>query len=314
MRTAFINELIAQARANPRIFLLVGDLGYSVVDPFAKEFPERFINMGVAEQNMTGVAAGLASEGFHVFIYSIANFPTFRCLEQIRNDVCYHRYPVTVVSVGGGLAYGNLGYSHHAVQDYAVMRCLNPLTIASPGDPVETAACVKWLVSNPQPSYLRLGKAGEPIIHQHEISLELGKTVEVKSGALMSGVFLTTGTSLRYAVEAIQLPELQGRWGVVSLPLWGEEQKTAILNELSRHKAIISVEDHLAAGGFGSYLREALADTAIQTRLKTVSLSANLLGLIGKQEYLNSEGGLDALRLVEAALSFSACSPSRLLN
>src|SRR6187431_2921481 len=117
MRNAFIEELSTLAEANDNIVLVVGDLGYSVVEPFAQRFPDRFLNAGVAEQNMTGLAAGLASEGYHVFTYSIANFPTLRCLEQIRNDVCYHVLPVTVVAVGAGLAYGNLGYSHHAVQD-----------------------------------------------------------------------------------------------------------------------------------------------------------------------------------------------------
>jgi len=314
MRTAFINELILQARMNPRIFLLVGDLGYSVVEPFVAEFPERFINMGVAEQNMVGVAAGLASEGFHVFIYSIANFPTFRCLEQIRNDVCYHRYPVTVVSVGGGLAYGNLGYSHHAVQDYAIMRCLNPIAIAAPGDPIETVACVQWLVSNPQPSYLRLGKSGEPIIHEHKVSLDLGKIIEVEGKMLKSGVFLTTGTSLRYAIEAIRHPQLHGEWGVVSLPLWNEETKSNIVAELSKHRAIISVEDHFPAGGFGSYLREALADTIIQTRMKTISLSRNVSDLIGNQDFLNSQGGLNVIKLVDVALSFGSQSQNDLIS
>ena len=122
MRTAFIQELVVLARTNPSIFLVVGDLGYSVVDAFAREFPDRYLNAGVAEQNMTGLAAGLASEGYHVFTYSIANFPTFRCAEQIRNDIAYHGLPVTVVSVGGGLAYGSLGYSHHAVQDLSLIH------------------------------------------------------------------------------------------------------------------------------------------------------------------------------------------------
>ena len=124
MRNAFIEELVQLARVNKNIALVVGDLGYKVVEPFAEEFPDRFINAGVAEQNMTGLAAGMASEGFHVFTYSIANFPTFRCAEQIRNDIDYHNLPVTVVTVGGGLSYGNLGYSHHAVQDFGLMRYL----------------------------------------------------------------------------------------------------------------------------------------------------------------------------------------------
>ena len=122
MRTEFIKNLIAHAKNKKNIFLLVADIGYGVVEEFQKEFPDRFMNVGVAEQNMTGIAAGLASEGYHVFTYSIANFPTFRCAEQIRNDIDYHNLPVTIVSVGGGLAYGNLGYSHHAIQDLSLIH------------------------------------------------------------------------------------------------------------------------------------------------------------------------------------------------
>ena len=132
MRNAFIDELVQLAAANPQVALIVGDLGYSVIEPFADRFPERFINAGVAEQNMMGLAAGMASEGYHPFVYSIANFPLFRCAEQIRNDVAYHCLPVTIVAVGGGLAYGNLGYSHHAVQDYGLVRLMPSMLIAGP--------------------------------------------------------------------------------------------------------------------------------------------------------------------------------------
>lgn len=131
MRNVFIEELVAQAEIDENIVLIVGDLGYSVVEPFASKFPSRFINAGVAEQNMMGLAAGMASEGLQVFVYSIANFPTFRCAEQIRNDVAYHGLPVTVVAVGGGVAYGNLGYSHHAIQDYALLRSFPNMLIAA---------------------------------------------------------------------------------------------------------------------------------------------------------------------------------------
>ena len=179
MRNAFIEELVTLATQHPHIALIVGDLGYSVVEPFADRFPERFINAGVAEQNMTGLAAGMASEGYHVFTYSIANFPTFRCAEQIRNDVDYHRLPVTVVSVGGGLAYGALGYSHHAVQDYALMRSFPNMLIAAPGDPMEVRACMRYLVAHPQPSYLRLGKAGEPNFHADVPDVAPGRWLKI---------------------------------------------------------------------------------------------------------------------------------------
>ena len=131
MRNIFINKLTDLAKNNKNIFLLVADIGYGVVEEFQNKYPDRFLNVGVAEQNMTGIAAGLAAEGYHVFTYSIANFPTFRCAEQIRNDIDYHNLPVTVVSVGGGVAYGNLGYSHHAVQDYGLMRMMPNFTSIS---------------------------------------------------------------------------------------------------------------------------------------------------------------------------------------
>ena len=137
MRNTFIKKLTELAKNNQNIFLLVADIGFGVVEEFESKFPNRFLNVGVAEQNMTGIAAGLAAEGYHVFTYSIANFPTFRCAEQIRNDIDYHNLPVTVVSVGGGVAYGNLGYSHHAVQDYGLMRMMPNFTLAAPGDPNE---------------------------------------------------------------------------------------------------------------------------------------------------------------------------------
>ena len=179
MRNTFIKELIELAAVNDRIALVVGDLGFSVVEPFAERFPDRFINAGVAEQNMMGLAAGMASEGYHPFVYSIANFPTFRCAEQIRNDVAYHKLPVTVVTVGGGLAYGSLGYSHHAVQDYGLIRLMPNMLIASPGDPMEVRACLRYLVANPQPSYLRLGKNGEPNFHAEVPQVDPGKWIAV---------------------------------------------------------------------------------------------------------------------------------------
>ena len=148
MRNTFINHLTELAKTNKKIFLLVGDVGYNVVEIFQKTFPDRFLNVGIAEQNMTSLAAGMASEGYHVFTYSIANFPTFRCAEQIRNDIDYHNLPVTIVSVGGGVAYGNLGYSHHAVQDYGLIRMMPNFRIAAPADSNEVKSVLNYLTKN----------------------------------------------------------------------------------------------------------------------------------------------------------------------
>jgi transketolase len=149
MRTAFIEELISLAERDDRIWLVCGDLGYSVLDAFSDRFPDRYLNAGVAEQNMTGIAAGLALTGKVVFTYSIANFPIMRCLEQIRNDVCYHKLNVKIVAVGGGLAYGSHGYTHHGVEDLAIMSALPDMAVVAPGDPVEARAATAALAATP---------------------------------------------------------------------------------------------------------------------------------------------------------------------
>lgn len=298
MRTAFIQQLILEARLNPRIFLAVGDLGYSVVEPFVQEFPNRFLNAGVAEQNMTGVAAGLASEGYHVFTYSIANFPTLRCAEQIRNDIAYHGLSVTVVSVGGGLAYGNLGYSHHAVQDLAVMRSFPGLTLACPGDPAEARAAVRFLTNNPCPSYLRLGKAGEPVIHSEVIDIALNRLVPLRTTGEIN-LILTTGATLKLASDSLaQIPHTN--YDLASLPLWSEAGKDELVAQLRRYRKIVTIEDHLHAGGFGSFVREALLAADVNVQVKSVALSSAVCGEVASQAALNRLGGLSVETILSA--------------
>lgn len=292
MRNAFIEELVALAEEHPHIALIVGDLGYSVIEPFADSFPDRFINAGVAEQNMTGLAAGMASEGYHVFTYSIANFPTFRCAEQIRNDIDYHKLPVTVVTVGGGLAYGALGYSHHAVQDYALIRSMPNMLIAAPGDPAEVRACMRFLVANPQPSYLRLGKAGEPVFHDEIPILEPGKWVPVHHHEEAENVLLTTGATLELAMQWKDMETYRG-FDVCSLPLWGMRVKGTQPEQASRHHRLVTVEDHLVDGGFGSWLLESLPKgTGCRDRLEIRGLDPVVCGTVGSQQILNALGGL----------------------
>jgi transketolase len=293
MRNAFIEELVALATQHDHIALVVGDLGYSVVEPFADRFPGRFVNAGVAEQNMTGLAAGMASEGFHVFTYSIANFPTFRCAEQIRNDVDYHRLPVTVVAVGGGLAYGALGYSHHAVQDYALMRSFPNLLIAAPGDPLEVRACMRYLVQHPQPSYLRLGKAGEPCFHSQVPTIEPGKWLAVaEPQGDAKGTLLATGATLATAMQWRR----EGHYAdlaVRSMPLWSMATKSSQPAQLANTERLITLEDHLADGGFGSWMCEAMsARPELRQRIDSINLSADVCGMVGGQGVLNALGGL----------------------
>lgn len=300
MRNAFIDELVTAAEVQDNIALVVGDLGYGVVEPFAKRFPKRFFNSGVAEQNMMGFSAGLASEGFHVFVYSIANFPTFRCAEQIRNDVDYHNLPVTVVAVGGGLAYGNLGYSHHAVQDYALMRVMPNMLIAAPGDPMEVRGCMRYLLNHPQPSYLRLGKSGEKCIHAAVPQVEPGKWLSIREGKKGGDTYLTTGAALELISQLRTDISLQECLSHNSMPLWGMKAKGVQICQIENYETVHTVEDHLIDGGFGSWLLEATSKRPdLLGRIKITSLDAKICGMVGKQSTLNAEGGLTAELLCE---------------
>lgn len=285
MRTAFIQELITQARLNPSLFLVVGDLGYSVVEPFAQEFPDRFLNAGVAEQNMTGVAAGLASEGYHVFTYSIANFPTLRCLEQIRNDICYHGFPVTIVSVGAGMAYGNLGYSHHAVQDIAILRTLPGISLLSPADPGETRSCVRWLSANPQPSYLRIGKAGEPDLHAW--SEKIDDPIQIQVGNSDIGL-VATGSILKTALDLFSNLPLKKSPTIFSMPMVKPILPSAI-KILARFKHLIVLEEHISEGGLFAALAENLPPKIC---IHKCSINEETAHLVGSQGWLIDKSGL----------------------
>ena len=293
MRNTFIRELVKQARKNDNIALIVGDLGFSVVEPFSDEFPDRFINAGVAEQNMTGIAAGMASEGYHVFTYSIANFPTFRCAEQIRNDIDYHNLPVTIVSVGGGLVYGNLGYSHHAVQDYALLRSLPNMLIVAPGDSLEVKACLRFLIANPQPSYLRLGKTVESSFHTDVPEVKPGHWVEVSTQGKQEQVILSTGGTLAQAMVWRQNTRRFKLYSVCSLPLWGMSYKADQILQVKEVQKLVILEDHLNDGGFASWMLEAVVGKPeLLGRITSRALSENIIGMVGTQKMLEKEGGI----------------------
>lgn len=292
MRNNFIKYLTEAAYSNEKIVLIVGDLGYSVVEDFQSKFPNRFYNAGISEQNMASMAAGLASEGFHVFIYSIANFPTFRCAEQLRNDVGYHNLPVTVVTVGGGMSYGNLGYSHHAVQDLGLMRLFPEFEIASPGDPIETEMCLKYLLENPGPSYLRLKKAGEPNYNTDRKKINPGYWNKIFEGD-NNKIFLTTSGGLQIAHLIKAANEQFSSYGIYTCPLWGAKFKSMQQKQIDQFDEIITVEDHLLDCGFGSWLREAITNQSTQSKIINRALNLNVIGKVGSEEYLLKQGGFN---------------------
>lgn len=302
MRGAFVEALLEVAEADPRVWLLTGDLGYSVLEPFMERFPDRFVNVGVAEQNMVGVAAGLALAGKVVFTYSIANFPTLRCLEQLRNDVAYHGLPVVAVAVGGGLAYGSLGYSHHAVEDLAILRSLPGMAVVAPGDPHETRAAVRALFARGGPGYLRLGKGSEPCVHAYEPRVAAGEAIVVRpprpGGADVS--LVSTGGALTLALEACDALREQGiEAEVLSLPFVSPLPPEAVAGLGRRTGRLVTVEEH-GPGGLGGALAEALCASGSRARLVPVTLQGSC-STAGSQAYLRARQGLTVERIVEAA-------------
>ncbi len=292
MRNIFVKKLVKEASKNKKIVLIVGDLGYGIIEPFKKKFPERFFNAGVAEQNMAGLASGLALKGFHVFIYSIANFPTFRCAEQIRNDIDYHNLPVTVVSVGSGLGYGNLGYSHHAIQDYALMRSFPNTLIAAPSNNQEVELSVDYLLKNPQPSYLRLDKSIELDIENSGTRIKPGEWNFYKKNNLSKTIILSTGSVYNYCKQFL-IKNKNCNWA--TLPLWGMKYKNQQIKKLKRYNKIITVENHLQDGGFGSWLSESLIKNKqkIKTQIVSKFLSEKVIGKVGSENYLSNKFGLN---------------------
>lgn len=291
MRKTFIDQLINQTRLGSDNVLVVGDLGYNVIEPFQNEFPERFLNSGVAEQNMMGFSAGIASEGQRVFVYSIANFPTFRCAEQIRNDVAYHNLPVTIVAVGGGLSYGNMGYSHHAVQDYSLMRSFPNMRICAPGDPLELKSIMQVISQSTSPFYLRLGRGGEETIHNSEPKITPGKWLKLMNSK-NNRIFLSTGAALPYAKELIKNNKHYSDYGLFSLPIWGMDLKSLQGQFLEKYEEVVVIEDHLTDGGFGSWILESMYESNISSypKITLLGLDKKVTGLVGSQDFLNRIG------------------------
>ncbi|MCC3419287.1 MAG: transketolase [Microcoleus sp. PH2017_07_MST_O_A] len=301
MRTAFIKTLCELAEQDERIWLLCGDLGYSVLEGFSGRFPDRFVNVGVAEQNMTGIAAGLALSGKVVFIYSIANFPVMRCLEQIRNDVCYHNLNVKIVTVGGGLTYGSLGYTHHGVEDIAVMRVLPNMTVIAPGDPVEARLATQAILNTPGPCYLRLGKAGEPVVHQIEPEFQIGKAISLQLGIDLT--LISTGGMLQSVVLAAEKLASQGySVQVLSMPTVYPLDESAIVQASKKTGKILTVEEH-GLGGLGSAVAEVLALGEIPVKFKSLRLQREAIKVAGSQAVLRASQGLSLEEIVEVAIS-----------
>jgi transketolase len=303
MRNAFIAELLELVPEDPRLMLITADLGFGVFEEFARRYPKQFLNAGVAEQNMTGLATGLALEGRVVFTYSIANFPSLRCLEQIRNDAAYHEANVKVVSIGSGFSYGALGISHHATEDIAILRALPGLTVVSPGDEWEVRQATRALIETPGTCYLRLDKSKAPPTHRPGDEFKIGAARLVREGLDLT--IAVTGGILEVALQAAD--ELSARHRIECRVLSVHTAKpldmAAIENAARETGGILALEEHTVEGGLGGAIAESLMERGVIPRaFVRAGLRAGFSSAVGGQEYLRRLYGLDRDGVVEKAL------------
>lgn len=294
MRDTFVKTLIEIAEKDRNVILVTGDLGFGVLKPFWEKLPDQFINVGIAEQNMTGFAAGLALSGKTVFTYSIGNFPTLRCIEQIRNDCAYHNANVKVVCVGGGFTYGSLGMSHHATEDIAVMRAMPDITVMAPGDLTETIECTKAIYETPGTCYLRLGRGGEPRIHDEIKDFKIGKALKIKEGKRVA-VF-STGAIFEEAKAAVDMLSENGiDAALFTFPTVKPIDRETIKKCAGGYELLVTVEEHNIIGGFGSAVAEIISETSgAKAKLLRVGLDDKYSSIVGTQKYLRNEYGMSA--------------------
>jgi transketolase len=303
MRTAFFEALVELARKDERIMLLIGDVGFGVTREYVATVPDQFVNVGISEQNMTGLAAGMALSGKIVFTYSIGNFPTLRCLEQVRNDVCYHNANVKIVTVGGGMVYGSLGASHYATEDLAVLRAIPNLVVVAPGDPIESKLITRALVASDGPAYLRLGRAGEPIVHDTIPNLQLGRALTVRSGYDLT--LISTGGSLYDTVQAADSLTEQGIDArVLSMHTLKPLDVEAIVQAAEETEAIFTIEEHSILGGLGGAVAEVLMEADHRPRVfRRIGLKSGFSSLVGDHAYLRAQHNLDAAGILATVRS-----------
>ena len=307
MRNAFADELTKLGDDDHRIVMLSGDIGNRLFDAFKDKHPNRFLNCGVAEANMTGLAAGLAMNGLRPVTYTITPFVTTRCLEQIRTDVCYHDVPVTIVAVGAGLAYAGLGPTHHACEDIAFLRALPNMLVICPGDAWEVRAALGAVMKQDKPAYIRMGKKGEPKVHKGKIeNFAIGKAITIVEGTDVC--LLSTGNMLPEAIEAGKLLEKAGKSArVVSFHTVKPLDEACLTEVLNKFRLVVTLEEHSLIGGFGSAVTEWSVDHGFDTRkLLRIGTPDKFFKEAGEQEHARAALGLSAHQIadrVTAALS-----------
>lgn len=303
MRDTFVKTLVQCAKEDKTIELITGDLGFGVLKPFWEQCPDQFTNAGIAEQMMTGVAAGMALTGKNVFTYSIGNFPTLRCIEQIRNDCAYHNANVKVVCIGGGFVYGSLGMSHQATEDLAMLRALPDVIVLAPADLVEAEECTKALAKYQGTAYLRLGRGGEKRIHEKIDNFQIGKAIKVCDGQKVA--IFSTGAIFEEVTACKEMLNNECVNPMIyTYPTVKPIDKDTIEEVAQKVDLIVTCEEHNIIGGFGSAVAEVMAEMKdIKAKLLRMGLNDEYSVRVGNQKYLRAQYGIDAKSIAEKILN-----------
>lgn len=299
MRDAFAAEFYDIVASDPKVSILTGDIGFGVFDQLIADFPDRFLNMGVAEANMMGAAAGLALEGQRPFVYTIVPFLTMRTFEQIRNDVCIQNLPVKIIGVGGGLAYGPMGPTHHSIVDISILRSLPNMTVMSPCDPVESKKVTRAAYEHQGPVYVRLGRNREPVLHTSEYDFQIGRAVEMHPGN--DATIVSTGAVTKIALDAAQqLAERGVSARVINMHTVKPIDSEILLRAAVETRAMVSVEEHNIIGGLGSAVAEVLAEGVGHIPFKRIGIPDTFCYGVGSQEFQLERHGVSARSIEEA--------------
>ena len=298
MRDAFIQTLLKEAKKDRSIMLLTGDLGFRVFEEFRNTLPHQFLNVGVAEQNMMGVACGLALSGQKVFAYTIATFATMRPFEQIRTDIASHNVKVVIVGTGAGLSYGHDSITHHSVEDIALMRGIPNMIVLCPADPIETQWATIEALRIPQPVYLRLGKRGEPILYSKDPVLKVGKASILKNGRGVA--ILATGNIVANAIASAKLLQESGINPLVaSIHTIKPMDRKFIGFVMQKFPLIVAIEEHNTTGGLGSVIAEIISEQGKNGRLIRLGVPDRFLFEIGSQTYLRNIVGISPEKIAK---------------
>lgn len=306
MRNHTIDELTRLAETDKRIVLLSGDLGYHVLDNFASRYPERYFNAGIAEQNMASVAAGLALEGLVPCMYSTGCFPTLRCIEQIRNSICYHNANVKIIAVGGGFIYGQLGMSHHATEEIAALRALPNMTVFSPADPDEAVSVIRTAMAHDGPCYIRLGRGGEQSLHVGLMEDDVRKIQLFRSNGRIC--IMATGSILTEVLKAADILASEGiDVKVCNCITLKPIDREGIALTADSVDAIVTVEEHNVIGGLGSAVADILCARGGRIpRLIKLGLQDEYTSIVGSSAYLRDQYGVSADRIAATVRALPA--------